>query len=331
MSAPADPLLNVQGLTVSLPAADGTRLYPVRDLDLSIARGQIAGLAGESGSGKSVTSLALLGLLPDGAGVSGRVLFEGRDLLSIPAREWTTIRGRRIAMIFQDPMTSLHPMLPIGRQMTEHYRHHFGVSKAAAERRATEMLDLVRIPEPRAALARGAHQFSGGMRQRIAIAMALVCEPALIVADEPTTALDVTVQAGILHLFDRLRRELDLSLLLITHDLGVMSAMADAVSVMYAGRKVEAGSRADVLTRPRHPYTRGLLNALPGQGGSGGMQAIPGLPPSLATRPVGCAFHPRCSWIEPACRTDVPPLRVIAPGRLIACAVDPLLHDGGTQ
>ena len=319
------PLLDVEGLTVSLPAPDGSRLYAVHDLRLVVARGQIAGLAGESGSGKSVTSLALMGLLPAGAQVSGRVRFDGGDLLSLSRRRWMGIRGRRIALIFQDPMTALHPMLPVGRQMTEHYRHHFGASRAAAEARAREMLALVSIPDPAGALDRSPHQFSGGMRQRIAIAMALCCEPDLIIADEPTTALDVTVQAGILRLFERLRVELGLSVLLITHDLGVMSAIADTVSVMYAGRVVEDGARADVLTHPRHPYTRGLLDALPGADGTGGMRAIAGLPPSLETRPRGCAFHPRCPWCERICRDEAPPLRHVAAGRRSACVVDPLV------
>jgi oligopeptide/dipeptide ABC transporter ATP-binding protein len=319
-----NPLLSVKDLTISLPARDGSRLFPVKDVALEVASGQMVGIAGESGSGKSVTSLALMGLLPESAQVSGTAMFEGRNLLALSPREWSKVRGRRIAMIFQDPMTSLHPMLSVGRQMTEHYRYHFGVSQAAAERRAEEMLDLVRIPDPRAALARSPHQFSGGMRQRIAIAMALCCEPALIIADEPTTALDVTVQAGILRLFERLRRELGLSVILITHDLGVMSAVADTVSVMYAGRKVEGGARHDVLTAPRHPYTLGLLNALPGAGGNGGMEAIPGLPPSLGTRSTGCAFHPRCPWCQTSCRSEIPGLAEVSPGRVIACSVDPL-------
>lgn len=321
------PLLEISDLTVSLPAPDGRRLFAVRDLSLSVAKGQIAGLAGESGSGKSLTSLALLGLLPEGAQTSGRILFEGRDLLGLSARARSRVRGRSIAMIFQDPMTALHPMLTIGRQMTEHYRHHFRVSQTQALRRAAEMLELVRIPDPKAALKRSPHEFSGGMRQRIAIAMALCCNPSLIIADEPTTALDVTVQAGILRLFERLRAELDLSVLLITHDLGVMSAVADEVSVMYAGRLVEGGPRGDVLTQPRHPYTHGLLGALPGAGGESGMRPIPGLPPSITTHPPGCAFHPRCRWCRASCRAETPPLMPVAPGRRIACPVDPLSEE----
>ena len=318
------PLLNIRDLTVSLPAPDGSRLYAVRGLDLTVAKGQIVGLAGESGSGKSLTSLALLGLLPDGAQTSGRIAFEGQDLLNLSRRDGAMVRGRRIAMIFQDPMTALHPMLSIGRQMTEHYRYHFRASRAEALRRAEEMLELVRIPDPKAALKRSPHEFSGGMRQRIAIAMALCCDPSLIIADEPTTALDVTVQAGILRLFERLRAELDLSVLMITHDLGVMSAVADEVSVLYAGRLVENGPRAEVLTRPRHPYTHGLLGALPGPGTDEGMQPIPGLPPSIATHPPGCAFHPRCAWCQPACRSERPALINLAPDRRAACPVDPL-------
>ncbi len=321
-------LIRVEALSISLPAPDGTRLFPVREVDITIGRGEVMGLAGESGSGKTLTALALLGLLPGGARTSGRILFDGRDLARLPERQLAEVRGRDIAMVFQDPMTSLHPMLTVERQMTEHLRHHRGHDRRAARERAVELLDLVRIPHPEAALHRHPHQFSGGMRQRLAIASALACDPRLLIADEPTTALDVTVQAGILRLLQNLRERLGLSVLLITHDLGVMSALADRVAVMYAGRVVELGPRAAVLARSRHPYTRGLLDSLPKHDGRPqGLQALPGAPPPLGQLPPGCAFHPRCRWVARSCRTIPPPLTPISPGHSTACAVDPLVRE----
>ena len=294
-------------------------------MSLTIGAGEIVGLAGESGSGKTITALSLLGLLPPGGQASGRIAFDGRDLLALRRREMERVRGHDIAMVFQDPMTSLHPMLSIGRQMTEHLRHHRRVGRTEAEERAAELLELVRIPDARRALARYPHQFSGGMRQRIAIAAALCCRPRLLIADEPTTALDVTVQAGFLKLLERLRAELGLSVLLITHDLGVMSALTDRVYVMYAGRIVESGARVDVLSRPRHPYTRGLLDALP-RPEAAALDALPGAPPTPDRLPQGCAFHPRCRWAEARCRAEVPPLRRVGDGHAIACPVDPLVR-----
>jgi oligopeptide transport system ATP-binding protein len=225
-------------------------------------------------------------------------------------------------------MTSLHPMLSVGKQLTEHVRRHLGYGKAAAEQRALELLEQVRIPDPRTALHAFPHQFSGGMRQRIAIAIALACGPRLLIADEPTTALDVTVQAGILRLLDRLRRENDLSVVLITHDLGVMSAIADRISIFYAGRVVEAGPREDVLGRPRHPYTRALLDALPHPEAAQDtpLVAIDGAPPSPQRIPSGCPFHPRCTYAIDICTTDDPPLEPVN-GRRLACHVDPFV-DG---
>ena len=324
---PADAarLLAIEGLSISLPLPDGSRAFAVRDVDLSIGRGEIVGLAGESGSGKTLTALSVLGLLPAGGAASGRILFEDRDLLGSAARAIGSIRGRDVAMVFQDPMTALHPMLSIRRQMTEHLRHHRRLGRKEADEVAVGLLERVRIPNPVEALKRYPHQFSGGMRQRIAIASALACGPKLLIADEPTTALDVTVQAGILRLLESLRRELDLSVLLITHDLGVMSALADRVSVMYAGRVVERGDRLRVLAEPRHPYTSGLLEALPqSSAGSGALQSLPGSPPAMGRLPAGCAFHPRCRFAEPCCRDRVPDLVDIGSGQSIACPVDPL-------
>jgi oligopeptide/dipeptide ABC transporter ATP-binding protein len=317
-------LLEVDGLRVRLPVASGF-VTVVDGVDYRVERGEVFGVAGESGSGKTMSMLALLGVLPDGAAVEGSVRFDGLDLLGLTGARRRQLAGRDLAMVFQDPMTSLHPMLTVGRQLTEHVRLHLGFDRRAAARRALELLEQVRIPDGREALRAYPHQFSGGMRQRIAIAIALACRPKLLIADEPTTALDVTVQAGILRLLDRLRRENDLAVILITHDLGVMSAIADRVSIFYAGRVVESGPREDVLRRPRHPYTRALLDALPHPElrRDAPLVAIAGSPPSPGGIPPGCAFHPRCAFAQEACRTDVPEL-VRVDGRALACPVDPL-------
>jgi oligopeptide/dipeptide ABC transporter ATP-binding protein len=285
----------------------------------------VFGVAGESGSGKTISVLALLRLLPPGARVEGKAIYDGRDLLALGPRALRGVRGKDVSMVFQDPLTALHPMLSIGKQLTEHVRLHEGVGRQVAERRAVELLNEVRIPDPEKALESFPHQFSGGMRQRIAIAIALACGPKLLIADEPTTALDVTVQAGILRLLDRLRRESGLSVILITHDLGVMSSIADRVSVFYAGRVVEAGTVEELLSRPRHPYTRALLEALPHPEAEGGAElvAIAGAPASPQRRPPGCAFHPRCAFAQEACQTNVPPLVPVGDGRLLACPPDP--------
>ena len=319
-------LLEVEGLRVRLPTAAGPATV-VDEIGYGVEPGEVFGIAGESGSGKTMSVLALMGLLPPGARVDGRAIFGGRDLLRLPRRELRRINGRELAMVFQDPMTSLHPMLSIGTQLTEHVRRHLALRRKQAAERALELLREVRIPDPEGALHAFPHQFSGGMRQRIAIAVALACRPKLLVADEPTTALDVTVQAGIIRLLDRLRREQGLSIVLITHDLGVLSSIADRVAVFYAGRVVEAGGRTDVLSHPRHPYTRGLLEALPHpEAAAQPLVAIPGAPPQLRAVPPGCAFHPRCRWAEPVSREVVPPL-VPVDGRLLACHVDPF-RDG---
>ena len=318
-------LLEVEGLTVTLPTDRGP-VTIVDGVDYRVEPGQVFGVAGESGSGKTISMLALTQLLPAGARVAGRALYGGRDLLALRRRELRAVRGREIAMVFQDPLTSLHPMLTIGRQLTEHVRFHEKASKSAADARAVELLAQVRIPDPEQALRAFPHQFSGGMRQRIAIAIALACRPKLLIADEPTTALDVTVQAGILRLLDGLRHETGLSVILITHDLGVMSAIADHVSVFYAGRIVETGPTRELLGRPRHPYTRALLDALPHPEATEGSElvAIPGSPPTPRLRPPGCAFHPRCAYARDACALEVPPLVPVSDLRTLACPVDPL-------
>lgn len=315
-------LLEVNDLKVSLVTPRG-RANAVDGLSFSLNKGEILGIAGESGSGKTMTALTLLDLLPDRAQVSGSVRFDGRELVGLKTRDFRRIRGKEIAMVFQDPMTSLHPMLSIELQLTEHLRRHTGVSGKQAHATALDLLATVRIPDPKAALKAHPSQFSGGMRQRIAIAMALACEPKLLLADEPTTALDVTVQAGILRLLDQLRRERDLSVIIITHDLGVLSAVTDRLLVMYAGREVESGSTSTVLQHPRHPYSRGLLDALPDAEASR-LTAIAGLPPELGAFPTGCAFHPRCPYSTPACAAARPSALALDAGHRSFCPIDPL-------
>ena len=316
-------LLEVEDLHVALPS-NGRLLDVVHGIDYAVQPGEVFGVAGESGSGKTISMLALLGLLPEGSHVQGRAVFGGRDLLRLRRRELRDVSGREIAMVFQDPLTSLHPMLSVGRQLTEHVRRHLGLGRADAERRAVELLEEVRIPDPAAALKAYPHQFSGGMRQRIAIAVALACRPKLLIADEPTTALDVTVQAGILRLLDRLRRENDLGVVLITHDLGVMSSVADRVAIFYGGRVVEVGGREAVLQRARHPYTKALLDALPHpEAAEQPLVAIRGSAPPAHAIPPGCAFHPRCPYALETCEREVPPLHE-DDGRAFACPPDPL-------
>jgi ABC-type dipeptide/oligopeptide/nickel transport system ATPase component len=256
------PALEITGLTLRIHGVE-----ILRGVDLSLAAGRIQGLAGESGSGKTMTGLAVLGLLPAGSQVTGSVTYGEQELLALPPRRRNDLRGAEIAMVFQDPSTSLHPMLSVGAQLTDHLRHHLHLDRAASRARAAELLGRVRIPDPAAALRRYPHQFSGGQRQRIAIAIALACAPKVLIADEPTTALDVTVQAGVLHLLRDLATEMGLAVLLITHDLGVMSAVADRVAVMRHGEVVENGDRLQVFTSPAHPYTASLLASLPGAAG----------------------------------------------------------------
>jgi oligopeptide transport system ATP-binding protein len=317
-------LLQVDRLTVALPTRSGYQ-KAVDDLSFAVDAGEVMGIAGESGSGKTITALSLFRLLPNGARVSGSIRLDGTELLELTGRQLRAIRGRRIAMVSQDPSTALHPILPIGTQLTEHMRHHLGVTKTEASSRAAELLETVRIPDPEQALRSYPGQFSGGMRQRIAIAAALAGEPQLLVADEPTTALDVTVQAGILRLLDRLRRERGLAVIVITHDLGVMSAIAQRLTVMYAGRLAEAGPTSQLLASPRHPYTQGLLDALPHpEAGGAPLVPIGGSPPSLGRVPAGCPFHPRCTYALPSCATDRPEPEPVADQYLLACPPDPL-------
>jgi peptide/nickel transport system ATP-binding protein len=299
-------------------------------VSFSVGRGDTLAVVGESGCGKSVTSLSILRLIasPPGRTVEGRVVFEGRDLLALPEPEMRKIRGNAISMIFQEPMTSLNPVLTIGRQIAEALVLHRGLARDAAEIRAVEMLRLVRMPEPERRVIQYPHQLSGGMRQRVMIAMALACEPRLLIADEPTTALDVTIQAQILDLMRELKTRTGAAIMLITHDLGVVAEMAQRVIVMYAGRKVEEASVTDLFARPRHPYTRGLLDSIPklraasraSDGPARGRLAeIAGTVPSLLQPIIGCAFAPRCAYARERCRVDYPPLEEKARGHWAAC------------
>jgi peptide/nickel transport system ATP-binding protein len=306
------PLLQVRDLAVTFPGPGGLRLHAVRGIDFNLNDGEALGVVGESGSGKSVSMLGLLGLLPESAVVTGSVLFRGQELLDMPRHALQAIRGARIGMIFQDPLTALNPVLPVGAQIVEAIRIHRDLSRKAALARAVELLDLVSIPQPRERVQQYPHEFSGGMRQRVMIAMAVANQPELLIADEPTTALDVTVQAQILELLEDLRSRLGIGLILITHDLGVVAGTADAVAVMYAGRIVEQGNVDAVFDDPRHPYTRGLLAALPTlDAGDAPLVGIEGRPPSLRDRPPGCAFHPRCPLAEARCRVELPLLRFV--------------------
>ena len=256
----SETLLEIRGLRVSLPTPNGM-VDVVRDANIEVRQGEIVGLAGESGSGKTMTSSAVLGLLPPSAQTGGKIMFGEQDLLQLSPKDMNKVRGREIAMVFQDPGSSLHPLLRVGTQITEHLKFHLGLGRAAANERAIELLQQVRIPNPETALSAYPHQFSGGQRQRVAIAIALACDPKLIIADEPTTALDVTVQAGVLRLFDRLSREMGLSILFITHDLGVLSSVTDRSYIFRDGAVVESGITAAVLNRPQHDYTRSLIGA----------------------------------------------------------------------
>ena len=298
----AEPVLTVEGLRTHFFTKAGV-VKAVDDVSFSVARGEVLGLVGESGSGKSMTGYSLMGLIDaPGRIVSGRIVLDGIDLLALSGEEMRQMRGNRIAMIFQDPMMTLNPVLSIGTQMVETVLAHEAAAPEAARRRAIEALALVGIASPEARLAQYPHQFSGGMRQRVAIAIALLHRPDLILADEPTTALDVTVQGQILYEMQRLVRESGTALVWITHDLAVVAGLADRVAVMYAGRIVEQGSTAEVLDAPLHPYTRGLLDSVPGAHPAGGrLRQIPGMTPSLAHLPPGCAFRDRCERADDAC------------------------------
>ena len=314
------PVLSVRGLTVRFTTREGT-VHAVSGISYDLPAGGSLAIVGESGCGKSVSALALLGLVPPpGRVVAGEVVLAGRDVLRLPRRAWQEVRGREIAMVFQDPMTSLNPVLTLGRQLTEGLVRHRGMSRGEARREAVELLHLVGIPDAGARLAEYPHRLSGGQRQRVMIAMALSCRPAVLVADEPTTALDVTIQAQIVALVKDLQARLGMAILWITHDLALAAGLVDRVAVMYAGSFVETAPVGDLYARPRHPYTVGLLRSLPSSGEAGRrLAAIEGRPPSLLREPSGCAFAPRCPLAVPACRAGVPPLVEVAPGHATAC------------
>jgi peptide/nickel transport system ATP-binding protein len=300
------PLLDVRDLSVSFQTPDGV-VKAVQNASFSVDKGHTLGVVGESGSGKSITMQSLLGLAR-GARVSGAAFFEGADLLAMAADQLRQVRGAEIAMVFQDPLTSLHPQFRVGTQIAETVLAHEEVSKKTAHARAVELLGLVGIPHPRQRIDDYPHQFSGGMRQRVVIAMAIALSPALLIADEPTTALDVTVQAQIIELLKRLRDEFGMAVIMITHDLGVIADIADDVMVMYAGRPVEKADRDTTYYRSHHPYTGGLLKSIPVRGRRHQLAPIPGSPPSLINVPTGCAFHPRCAFAMDVCRVDRPEL-----------------------
>jgi oligopeptide/dipeptide ABC transporter ATP-binding protein len=316
-----DALLRVEDLKTEFATDDGL-VRAVDGVSFSIGRGETLGLVGESGCGKSVTALSILRLIaPPGRVSGGRIRFEGVDLLALPEPEMRRIRGNRISMIFQEPMTSLNPVFTAGDQVMEAIRLHQGVTREEARRRTVELFRQVRIPAPEARVDEYPHQLSGGMRQRVMIAMALACGPRLLIADEPTTALDVTIQAQILELLRELQRGAGMSVLLITHDLGVVAETTDAVAVMYASKVAEHASTRELFARPLHPYTLGLFTSKPRLGLAKGrpLVPIPGVVPSPLDFPPGCTFHPRCPYAQDPCRREKPALRELAPGHAVAC------------
>lgn len=319
------PLLEVEDLCTSFHTPEGT-VYAVNGVSFHVDHGETLAIVGESGCGKSVTMLSILGLVPTPPGdiYRGRALYLGKDLIQMSESELEHVRGKEIAMVFQDPMTSLNPVLTIGYQITESLRVHDSLQPKEADERAVTLLEQVGIPDAAHRLNAYPHQFSGGMRQRVMIAMALACVPTLLIADEPTTALDVTIQAQIIELVANLREQLQMSIIWITHDLGVVAGLADRVLVMYAGHIVEQATVDELYENPKHPYTLALLQALPRVDRRRGqrLKSIPGAPPNLLVKPSGCPFTPRCDFATEQCRQQNPALRNIEPGHQIACWVD---------
>jgi peptide/nickel transport system ATP-binding protein len=316
------PLLEVEDLSVRFDTDDGP-VHAVDKLSFTLGRGEVLGIVGESGCGKSVTCMALVRLLPETAVIDGRATFDGTDLLALSPQRLRRVRGREIAFVFQEPMTSLNPVFTVGRQIAEVLQKQLDLSRRAARNRTIELLQLVRIPSPERRLDEYPHQMSGGMRQRVMIAMALACDPKVLVADEPTTALDVTIQASILDLMRDIRERLGTAIILITHNLGVVADIADRVLVMYAGRKAEEASVHDLFEAPQHPYTIGLLGAIPrpsdGVTGRQRLREIPGRVPSLRELPQMCAFADRCPRADELSRSQIPELRLVRPDHLVAC------------
>ena len=314
-SSSGERLLEVRGLTVRFPTSDGI-VQAVSDVSFTLSRGETLGIVGESGSGKSVSNLAIMGLLNRARTViAGEVEFKGRDLLTLPPDELRKVRGKEIAMVFQDPFACLHPMYRVGAQIAEAFTAHNDAGKDAAWNRAVELLDHVGIPNAKSRARDYPHQFSGGMRQRAMIAMALVHNPDILICDEPTTALDVTVQAQILELIEDVKREFDIGVILVTHDLGVVAETANSVMVMYAGRVMEYGPAIEIFRQPQHPYAWGLLDSMPTiERRLEALVPIEGSPPSLLAPPAGCPFHPRCPYRFEPCPTERPPLKTPADG-----------------
>jgi len=318
----AAAILEVVDLSVRFDTDDGP-VHAVDRMSFTLAEGEVLGIVGESGCGKSVTCMSLVRLLPETASIDGHALFGGVDLLSLSSRRLRRVRGREISYVFQEPMTSLNPVFTVGRQIGEVLTRHLGLSREAARRRSIELLELVRMPAPERRVDEFPHQLSGGMRQRVMIAMALACDPKVLVADEPTTALDVTIQAGILDLLRDIRERLGTSIVLITHNLGVVADIADRVLVMYAGRKAEEATVDELFAHPQHPYTIGLLGAIPRpydtHDARERLQEIPGRVPSLHELPVGCAFADRCPRADELTRSQVPEIQEVRPGHYVAC------------
>ncbi|PZC44900.1 MAG: oligopeptide transport system ATP-binding protein [Chloroflexi bacterium] len=317
----AEPLLQIKDLQTHFFTSEGV-VRAVNGVSYDVQPGETLGLVGESGSGKSVSALSLMRLIPNPPGkiVGGEVIFDGESLMDVDDKRMREIRGNDIAMVFQEPMTSLNPVLTIGRQLTEALELHLMLKRRAAETRAVELLHLVGIPGAEDRLHDYPHQFSGGMRQRVMIAMALSCDPKLLLADEPTTALDVTIQAQVLEVMARLSRELGTAVIVITHNLGVVARYADRVNVMYAGRIVESGPATEIYHNPRHAYTLGLLESVPRlDARTGRLIPIEGVPPDLTNLPVGCSFEPRCRFATDICREERPDLTEVLPGHKMAC------------
>ena len=325
-------LLDIRGLKTHFSTDDGM-VRAVDGVDVTIQRGETVGVVGESGCGKTVTAMSVLKLIaiPPGRIVAGEILYQGRDLVPLGSDEMDRIRAKDIAMVFQEPMTSLNPVYTVGEQIAEVVRRHEGLSGRAAHDKAIEMLRLVQIPNPERRVNDYPHQFSGGMRQRVMIAIALSCSPKLLIADEPTTALDVTIQAQILDLLADMKQRFGMAIMLITHAMGVVAETAQRVVVMYAGRVIEEAPVDALFANPRHPYTQGLIRSIPridtAATAKTRLEAIPGVVPSLIDPPPGCRFAPRCRFAMPVCRAEIPPLREVNAGHKVACVLWPAVHE----